>query len=147
MSLLSPRGFPANEPPLPAAVRFECKSTLANRGAASLELSGELDRAVCDELEAHLTEAQRASATVVLEMRRLTFMDSAGYAVLVRAARASRPEAKLILAGCTGQVGRLLDLVGLPEKAELRRSPMPAVARTAVDASAGGPGSGASVGV
>ncbi|HET9197271.1 MAG TPA: STAS domain-containing protein [Solirubrobacterales bacterium] len=87
-------------------------------------MSGELDRAVCCEFEARLAEAVRASATATLDLRRLTFMDSAGYAVLVAAARTSRPEARLVLTGCRGQVRRLLDLVGLPEKVEVRERPM-----------------------
>lgn len=62
----------------------------------------------------------RASAVVTLDLRRLTFMDSAGYAALAMAARNSGPDARLVLTGCRGQVRRLLDLVGLPEKVEIR---------------------------
>jgi len=65
-------------------------------------------------------------------------MDGAGYAVLVRAARASRPEAKMILTGCAGQVSRLLNLVGLPEKVEMQRSPRPAVVGAVAHSSATG---------
>lgn len=109
-------------PPPPAAIRFECKCKLDAQGSAFLELSGELDGAVCGEFETRLAEAVRASATVTLDLRRLTFMDCAGYAVLLAAARASRPEARLILTGCRGQVSRFLDLVGLPEKVEIREA-------------------------
>lgn len=113
------------ETPAPAAaIRFECTCKLDAWGSASLELSGELDHAVCGEFEARLAEAQRDAAVVTLDLYRLTFMDSAGYAVLVRAARASRPEAKLILAGCGGQVSRLLNLLGLPAKVEIEGQPM-----------------------
>ncbi|HEX5592287.1 MAG TPA: STAS domain-containing protein [Solirubrobacterales bacterium] len=110
---------------LPAAIRFECDCKLDARGSAFLELSGELDRAVCGEFEARLAEAQRASSDVALDLRRLTFMDGAGYTVLARAAEASMPETKIFLTGCAGQVSRLLNLVGLPEKVEIRRSPQP----------------------
>lgn len=106
--------------PSSAAIRFECVCKLDARGSASLELSGELDRAVCGKFETGLAEAQRASSSVVLDLRRLTFMDGAGYAVLVRAAQDSRPDAKIVLTGCTGQVGRLLNLVGLPETVEMQ---------------------------
>lgn len=144
---LSPRPrFPVKEPPPLAAVRFECACKLDARGSAFLELSGELDGAVCREFETRLAEAMRASATVTLDLRRLTFMDSAGYAVLVAAARTSRPEARLILAGCGGQVDRLLNLLGLPEKVEMQRPPMPSAVVTAADSSATSPGTEASVG-
>lgn len=136
MSLSPHPRSPVKKPPPPDSIRFECKCKLDAQGSASLELSGELDRAVCSEFEGRLAEAQRASAVVTLDLRRLIFMDSAGYAVLVAAARASRPEAKLILTGCAGQVSRLLGLVGLPEKTEMRGSPMPFATV---------PGSGASI--
>lgn len=131
MSLSPHLSSPVEAQPHSAAVRFECASKLDARGSAFLELSGELDRAVCDEFETRLAEAQRASSAVVLDLRRLTFMDGGGYAVLVRASRDSRPEAKMILTGCAGQVSRLLDLVGLPEKVE-----MPSGSREQVGASA-----------
>lgn len=125
MSLSPNLKFLVEAQPPSAAIRFECVCKLDARGSASLELSGELDPAVCDQFEARLAEAQRASAVVTLDLRRLTFMDGAGYAVLVRAARPSRPEAKMILTGCTGQVSRLLNLVGLPEGVEMQGSPKP----------------------
>lgn len=146
MSLSSHRRSPVKEPPPPAPVRFECTCRLDARGTASLELSGELDGAVCSQFEKRLAEAQRASAVVTLDLRRLTFMDSAGYAALVWAARASRPEAKLILTGCAGQVSRLLSLVGLPEKVEMQESPVSVAVDTVADSSATSSGSGASVG-
>ncbi len=109
---------PVETPAVQAPIRFECRCRLDDRGAASLELSGELDRAVCSEFESRLAEAQRASAAVTLEMHRLTFMDLSGYAALLFAAQHSRPEAPLTLTGCGGQVARLLDVIGLPERVE-----------------------------
>lgn len=140
-----PRSPVEARPPL-AAVRFECASKLDAQGSASLELSGELDGAVCREFETQLAEAQRASAVVTLDLRRLTFMDSAGYAVLVVAARNSRSDARLILTGCRGQVSRLLNLVGLPEKVEIQERPTPSVFGVDAKDSATGTGSGASIG-
>lgn len=125
-----PRSQVEARPPM-VAVRFECVCKLDARGSASLELSGELDRAVCGEFETRLAEAQRASSAVVLDLRRLTFMDGAGYAVLLRASQASRPEAKMILKGCSGQVSRLLNLVGLPEKVEMQGRPKTSALATA----------------
>lgn len=118
-----------NDPPPPRAVPFECRCKLDALGSVTLELSGELDLAVCGEFEERLAEAQRASTIVTLDLRRLTFMDSAGYATLAFAARDSKPEARLILTGCVGQVGRLLNLLGLPEKVEFQRLPIPATVR------------------
>lgn len=147
MSLSPHRSSPVKGPRLSAvAVRFECKCKFDAQGSVSLELSGELDAAVCREFETRLAEAQRVSAIVTLDLRRLTFMDSAGYAILVAAARASRPEARLILAGCGGQVGRLLTLLGLPEKVEMQGPSMPSAVVTAAGSSATSPGSEVSVG-
>lgn len=128
MSLSPHLWFPVETQPPAAAIRFECVCKVNARGSASLELSGELDRSVCDQFETRLAEAQRASAIVTLDLRRLTFMDGAGYAVLVRAARPSKPETKMILTGCAGQVSRLLNLVGLPERVEMQGPPKPSAA-------------------
>ncbi|HEX5712871.1 MAG TPA: STAS domain-containing protein, partial [Solirubrobacterales bacterium] len=117
---LSPRSqFSLQAQPPPVAIRFECICRFDARGSASLELSGELDRAGCELFEARLAEAQRASVLVTLDMRRLTFMDVGGYAILAWAAGNSRRDGKLVLTGCGGQVSRLLDLVGLPERVEI----------------------------
>ena len=127
---LSPRlGSQVEAPPPPAPIRFECTCKLDAWGWASLELIGELDRAVCGELKSRLAEALRASDVVTLDMRRLTFMDSAGCAVLVSAARSSSPGGRLILTGCGGQVSRLLSVVGLPAVVEIQRDPRPSVLR------------------
>lgn len=125
MSLSPSRpGSPTGSPAPAAPVGFECGYQLDSWGSASLELRGELDLAGCDEFGARLAEAQRASTVVNLDLSRLTFMDSAGYAVLFRAARDSRPEAKLLLTGCCGQIDRLLSLLGLPEKVALEGHPV-----------------------
>jgi anti-sigma B factor antagonist len=50
-----------------------------------LELSGELDLANADTLEAEMEAAWREGRTVVVDMRELEFMDSTGIAVLVAA--------------------------------------------------------------
>lgn len=145
MSLSSRSGSQAESRGSADAIRFECACKLDGRGSASLELSGELDRAVCEELEARLAEAQRASAVVTLDLRRLTFMDGGGYGVLVWAAQDARPEAKLVLAGCSGQVRRLLDLIGLPEKVEFAGHSMPSADAAVLSATP--LGSGAAIGV
>lgn len=134
MSLSPHHRSPVEARPLSPAIRFECACELDARGSASLVLSGELDRAVSDEFESRLAEAQRASAGVTLDLRRLTFMDSSGYAVIDRAARASTPEAKIVLSGCSGQVSRLLDLVGLPERVEMPRPAKPSRSEASIGA-------------
>lgn len=130
MSLSSHSGFQGESRERADAIRFDCACKLDSWGSASLELSGELDGAVCKEFEARLEEAQRASAVVTLDLRRLTFMDGAGYTALLFASRGAKPEARLILAGCGGQVKRLLDLLGLPEKVEFEGCPRPFTVRS-----------------
>lgn len=111
-------------------------------------LSGELDLAGCRLFESRLAEAQRASEVVNLDLSRLAFMDTAGYAVLFEAARrTSEPESRLVLVGCNGQVKRLLDLVGLPEKIEFGHDPTSTIRGSDLIAEAIPSGSEAAVGV
>ncbi|NJP95508.1 STAS domain-containing protein [Nonomuraea sp. FMUSA5-5] len=53
----------------------------------TVHLIGELDVTSCDVLEAALREAARPGRDLVVDCGRLRFIDAAGIAVLVRAAR------------------------------------------------------------
>jgi anti-sigma B factor antagonist len=73
---------------------------------------GELDIASSDRLESVLrTLAQRSHGRVVVDLSRVTFMDSAGLRVLVRARERMDAGGRWLLTrGATGQPRRLLEI-------------------------------------
>lgn len=101
-------------PPPKSPVQFI--SSAAKVGdSVRLILAGELDLSVRNRFDADVAEVQGRSGRVLLDLRSLTFIDCACLAVLFAAGkRARREQAALILLGPSGQVRRLLDLVGPP---------------------------------
>ena len=100
-SLLSPleRDFEVN-------VRAEPRGTV-------ISVSGELDVASSHQLERELANLESASL-VVVDLRALTFIDSTGLGVLVRAHQRAQEQGRRIgLVRGNGQVARLLTLTGL----------------------------------
>lgn len=77
-----------------------------------LTLSGELDLATTPRLAAALTEVARGDhARIVLELQRLTFMDSTGLGLIVRTDQEGRAAGRpLVLRHPQQQVRRLLEL-------------------------------------
>ena len=80
-----------------------------------LAVSGELDAGSVPELEAELERVKaEGHPRVVLDLRQLTFVDSAGVTALLRAKKAADEAGRvLVLRGPTAQVERVLSLVGL----------------------------------
>jgi anti-anti-sigma factor len=93
--------------------------------AALLVLSGELDIASAPELEQALAEiASEQVKLVVVDLRKLEFMDSTGLSVIVRAhQRLSEQDCELTLVKGPPQVQRLLDLTGVAERVRLGSAP------------------------
>jgi anti-sigma B factor antagonist len=88
--------------------------------AVWLTAFGELDLAAAPELAELLLGAQTDAMLVVLDLRGLTFMDSGGVHVILRAAqRARRTGRRLVVVRGQGQVERLLGLVNVDEELEL----------------------------
>lgn len=86
----------------------------SRNGVASIALRGELDLATVSDLEGYLTpfESNGVSA-IMLDLRELTFMDSAALHSLVRAReRAETNGQRLILVGARPTARRLLELTG-----------------------------------
>lgn len=82
-----------------------------------LSASGELDLAAVPELRAQLAAAHLAGATVVLDVRDVTFMDSSGLAVLLAADRRLRSTGgRLRLAHVADDVLRVLRICGLADR-------------------------------
>ncbi len=81
-----------------------------------LTVSGELDVASSPGLERELAKLHGA-ATVVVDLRGLTFIDSTGLGVLVREHQHAKARGSRFGLVCgNGQVHRLLSLTGLDEE-------------------------------
>lgn len=93
--------------------------------AAVVAVSGELDLASGPELEAELDQISGPTTQlVVIDLRRLDFMDSTGLSILVRAhQRLAAEGCELGLVKGSQQVQRLLDLTGVAERLRLVDTP------------------------
>jgi anti-anti-sigma factor len=79
-------------------------------------VSGELDVASSQVLERELAKLHEV-AFVVVDLRALTFIDSTGLGVLVRAHQIAQEQGRRFgLVRGNGQVNRLLNLTGLDEE-------------------------------
>jgi anti-anti-sigma factor len=102
------------EPPKLPASDFGVEQHSDARGVV-LVLSGELDLASAPEVEAALADVGALTGQRVLfDLTELTFMDSTGVSVLVRAKQdADAGGYTVAIRAPNGQVHRLLELVGL----------------------------------
>ena len=94
-----------------------------------LELAGELTLATVTGLQDHLAEAELARpALLVLDLRRVRFIESTGLAELVAAQKRGRRDGRrLVLVMSPGPVERLLALTGLDRQLETVVQPPGAV--------------------
>lgn len=92
--------------------------------AAVIAISGELDLASGPSLEEALSALDSDAALVVVDLRKLEFMDSTGLSIIVRAhQRLAERNCELSLVRGSPQVQRLLDLTGVAERVRLVESP------------------------
>ena len=113
------------EPPQPGAAWTSTPFAItvtAAQGWSRLALQGELDLATVAALEHELERAeQRRPALVLLDLRKLTFMDVRGMRALLAAdARARGRGGELAVLNAPRVVRRLLGLVGAEGKLDLR---------------------------
>jgi anti-anti-sigma factor len=95
-----------------AQTRLVCTWKAAGLNAAWVLLAGELDLASSAQLKETLREAQHRARVVVLDLRKLTFIDSSGvYVVLNAACGARREGGRLMLVRGPPQVDRLFTLI------------------------------------
>ena len=99
-----------------------------NGGLRVATLGGELDMATFDDAEAMLLEAEQDRPPVlVLDLRELTFMDSNGLRLLLRARkRAADDGRRLVLVRGQGIVQRVLEVAGIVERFEMVSDPLEA---------------------
>jgi anti-sigma B factor antagonist len=93
--------------------------------AAIIAVSGELDLASSPELEQELQRVWDSGAEqLVIDLRKLEFMDSTGLSIIVGAhQRLSEEGRELSLVRGPAQVQRLLDLTGVAERLRLVDTP------------------------
>lgn len=99
---------------------------IRNEGRATvLAVSGELDLATSPTLDAELERAASSGTELlVLDLRGVSFMDSTGLSVLVKAQRrAQTSEQRLAVVKGGDQVLRLLTLTGIAERLTLVDTP------------------------
>lgn len=91
--------------------------------------AGELDLANSEALEAQLSELRDAGFQhVMLDLRGLTFMDSAGVRLILREDRLARSTGRRFsLIKGVGAAQRVLDLCGLSERLDFGNAPPPVV--------------------
>ncbi len=96
-----------------------------------LLVNGELDIATTPALEEHLLEAeQRSSDPLVVDLRRLTFLDSTGLAALFRAHERARDGGwRFAVINGTGQAHRLFQITDADRTIEVLEDPDEASAK------------------
>jgi anti-anti-sigma factor len=84
-------------------------------GAAVITARGELDLASADGLRQELMKPEATAPTVVLDLRKVTFMDSSGLSVVVAEHQRALADGFrfAIAVGGAGEVRRLFELAGL----------------------------------
>jgi anti-anti-sigma factor len=103
-----------------AAPAFACSCTAGGLDAAWVHVAGALDIATSPELERTLRETQREAQLVVLDLRELAFMDSAGVHTIVEASiSARRGGRRLVLLRGSPQVDRVFALTGTSGDVEI----------------------------
>ena len=96
-----------------------------DHGAPRLVVSGELDLASADELEAQLKQLESSEPELlVLDLRELEFMDSTGLrAVIATDARARDRGARLVVVRAPEEVDRVFRLTRMDQHLELVDEP------------------------
>jgi anti-anti-sigma factor len=97
--------------------KFEIRQRDLAEGVIELDVVGELDLAVADQLGLALEEARQAGANVLISLGRCEFIDSTGIAAIIDAwKRLGDDGQRLAVAEPTEQVVRLLEIVGIADR-------------------------------
>lgn len=99
-------------------------------GVHVVALAGELDLSTTPALTERLGALPRAApAAVVVDLSGLTFIDSSGLNALVLAARARNADGAFAVAGATGHIARVLEVVHLAKSVDVAPSVEEALGR------------------
>jgi stage II sporulation protein AA (anti-sigma F factor antagonist) len=93
-------------------IDFGVRVVTAN-GRAIVFVSGEIDMLVEERLAGALEAAQYAVADVTVDLTKVTFMDSSGLNVLVRAYQRAPERGSCRVVGARGLARRVMDLTGV----------------------------------
>jgi anti-anti-sigma factor len=85
------------------------------RSKVALRLCGEIDVSNAEDLRSALEAGIEEGGPILIDVRELTFMDSAGVHVLVQAAEAMDDRGCLVIHGERRPLSRLLDLLGVDD--------------------------------
>src|ERR1700722_7244620 len=85
VSAVSAASAPQTSGPWPAPPTFLCTTRMGGAQAAWVHVAGELDLLTAPQLERTLHDAQVHNRVVVIDMREVGFIDSAGIHVLLAA--------------------------------------------------------------
>ena len=111
--MLSSQLSDASYPPDPHP-GFGCTVHPQGPGVTRVTLSGELDMLSAPDLDDTLADAARGGVAVILDLSRLTFMDSRGlHAILTARGRLAEMGCRLVLVRGPHQIQRLFELTGL----------------------------------
>jgi anti-sigma B factor antagonist len=93
--------------------------------AVVVELSGELDISSAAGVESRLMEVeQRAPERLILDLRRVSFIDSTGLSMIINAdGRARKEGRRLTIVSGEGVPRRILRTVGLEERLDVQVEP------------------------
>jgi anti-anti-sigma factor len=82
---------------VPYTIPFSCRWSDSGVGAAWVRVAGELDLVTSPELAATLHAAQLNASKVVLDLRALSFIDSAGASVIAGAAARAHSDGRQLM--------------------------------------------------
>lgn len=99
-----------------------------DRGVAVFAISGRIDGATAAEAETAILAWLNSVRALVIELRQVDYVSSAGLRVILKAAKAARVDTKrLVLAGLTPQVQEVFDISGFSSILEIHPSGQQAV--------------------
>jgi anti-anti-sigma factor len=106
-------------------VRSFSISTAEQDNAIHVLLSGDLDLSTAKQAEQAIEDAEKAGrSTVVVDLRRLSFMDSTGLRVIVSAdKRARRSNRRVVIIQGPAPVRRVFEITRLDERLEIVDTP------------------------
>ena len=103
---------------------FDVGMTRRQDGSITLALSGELDLSTLDQLETAVDGGLDGAATVVLDLRELTFLDSSGLRAMLALQAGQREKGgRLVLVRGPRRVHRVLELTKADEELEIVSDP------------------------
>ncbi len=96
--------------------RFKVSARDLRPGTRDVQIEGELDLAVADQLDEVLATAVEECSQVLVGLERCAFIDSSGIAVILRAHNRMQEDGnRLVVYAPTDQVLRVLSMTGLTD--------------------------------